>query len=1842
MKTRCVLGVVVCLFVTFGANLALGQSGVQDFDRQNVLSRLRLRSGESFTFRANEENGTVSFLQGKLSGQLGQEVERSARQVLEAHTALLGIQKPSEEFVLWGSSRDQLGMTHVRMSQQYNGVPVFGGEIVVHFNADGSARSLNGRYFPTPSLEVTPSLSSQQAVEKAKAQLATAPILRQPIISALNIYAEKQEAHLTWKVVIPAHHPLGNWTYFIDAHSGEVRHFFNDLQTDGSAVGSGPALDGSTKPVHSFLEGADYWLIDTSLPMYSGKYERDATAGALIGYDAFSVPTNDPGFDIALLRDPNNDNVWNDYPGLRSAVQAQSFLRQTLEFYRTEYGRNSWDNRGSTVNFVVHYSKDFNNAFYAGNGLLVFGDGDGLIFSDLSGSLDVIAHEFTHGVTDGSARLVYQNQSGALNESISDIFGAVIDNDDWLLGEDIYTPTVPGDALRSMEDPTRSGDPAHMNDYQLLSLSVDNGGVHTNSGIPNKAFYNIASVIGRKKAGQIFYRALTLYMTPLTQFVDARRYCLAAVDDLHGKTSPEYKAVQDGFDAVGIVDGPPSLTPVALSFGVAVNGLLSLQDYNLYYIDMPENTASLRLATTTTSFNVLNLYVSRERIPNPDEADYFAATTSSSETVNITTTNYPPLAGGRHYILVAAVNGGSYTITATNTDPQIVYVDSAATGANDGTSWANAFKTIQAGLTAATTGKWVWVANGTYNERITLKLGVALFGGFAGNETSLNQRNPLVNRTIIDGSNSGTVVNCEDDSRIDGFIIQNGNSFSGGGLNAFSDRVLISNNVIRNNSTSSRGGGLYASGTFDFAVIVGNVLYGNKETSTTANGAGMYFDNTGGYVSMNTIVNNTGDGIYRNAISFVPLIENLIIRGNTTQVDGFAFVGYSNIQGGLPGSFGVIDADPLFVNAAANDYRLTANSPCIDAGNPQQKDADGTRRDMGAFFFAQTHSGAEIALSANALNFGSVFVGENAMRVLAIENPGVADLNISSITTTSVAYTLSETNMTIRPGQSRNLFVTFKPAAATTSNATLTLVSNDASEGTLNVALNGSGSTLPPKIATTPNELSATVGLNGAASKFIIVENKGVSNLNYQVKVSSSSFSTETFGAQDNAFSGSSRMRGNIYHTDVATVLNKIEMFLNNFNSTTVIEFVVYQAETLPGPMVRAFSKPISNPGTGAKFYSSGDIAVPLQANKYYFIGAGWNNSLTYYLANSVPPFATSFGTLEYGSEENVYPAPLIYDPSDFFLHSPYYQRLTTGGSGWAAASASSGSIAPGASGSIRVDINAAGLAEGEYQAGVTIKSNDPHRAQQHIPLNLRVGGVPPAPTHFTFTENTGESYSIIIDAAVLGNPSMPLEFGDEIGVFAPPSAAGQPALCVGAAVWTETGALALTTWKDDDQTPVVDGFKPGQVMNFQIWDKSADAFYPAEATYTSGDGKFGTGIFARINPLKGRVVRTQSVIEPPRWSWISLAVKPDNLNAAAVISSLKNLVIMKNNAGQIYTPTPPPFNGIGNVNIHEGYAIYLSAADVWTVAGEDIADNEPLPVIAGWNFVAYYPEKEIDVATALASILTNLNIALADDGKFYVPGVVNSIGNLRPSEAYKVNMKAPGTLVYPVASALARVADQTPRVELQAPQFYQARQHSAGYHAVVIDNLALQSSTLNGDEEIGIFTADGFCVGAARVQLHAPTPIAVWQDNPDTPEHDGYRAGETLHYRLYRPYLRSEQDLLSNWRGDLTQSPFTRMTLAEPSLPTVYELSQNYPNPFNPETVIHFALPEKAKVKVQIFDALGRSVRVLLEAEKPAGFHEVTWNGRDADGRPVPSGIYFYKLEAGAFFAIRKMSLIK
>lgn len=197
---------------------------------------------------------------------------------------------------------------------------------------------------------------------------------------------------------------------------------------------------------------------------------------------------------------------------------------------------------------------------------MFYGNGDVAFSSPLAKALDVAGHEMSHGVIQNTANLEYVGQSGALNESYADIFGAMIDRDDWQMGEDVTNASIfPTGAIRDLSNPNNGGSgpnspgwqPKHMNEFQNLPNTPegDNGGVHVNSGIANKAFFNLANAIGKDKAEQIYYKALTDYLVKSSQFVDMRNAAEKAAKDLHGNNSAEVIAVQNAFAAVGIGSG---------------------------------------------------------------------------------------------------------------------------------------------------------------------------------------------------------------------------------------------------------------------------------------------------------------------------------------------------------------------------------------------------------------------------------------------------------------------------------------------------------------------------------------------------------------------------------------------------------------------------------------------------------------------------------------------------------------------------------------------------------------------------------------------------------------------------------------------------------------------------------------------------------------------------------------------------------------------------------------------------------------------------------------------------------------------------------------------------------------------------------------------------------------------------------------------------------------------------------------------------------------------------------------------------------------------------------------
>lgn len=253
-----------------------------------------------------------------------------------------------------------------------------------------------------------------------------------------------------------------------------------------------------------------------------------------------------------------------------SVNEAYDGTGSVYDFFAGVFERNSIDGHGMQLDSTVHYRRLFSNAFWNGQ-QMVFGDGDGEIFNRFTGSIDIIAHEMAHGITQYEAALRYTGQQGALNESLSDVFGVLTaqyllnqraDEAEWLVGAGLFTSNINGVAIRSMKAPGTAYDdqligkdeqPAHMEDY--VETIEDNGGVHINSGIPNKAFYNLAIALGGyawEIAGKIWYVSVLEKLKSGTLFTEFARMTNEVAGNLYGKRSKEQNRVNQAWADVGI------------------------------------------------------------------------------------------------------------------------------------------------------------------------------------------------------------------------------------------------------------------------------------------------------------------------------------------------------------------------------------------------------------------------------------------------------------------------------------------------------------------------------------------------------------------------------------------------------------------------------------------------------------------------------------------------------------------------------------------------------------------------------------------------------------------------------------------------------------------------------------------------------------------------------------------------------------------------------------------------------------------------------------------------------------------------------------------------------------------------------------------------------------------------------------------------------------------------------------------------------------------------------------------------------------------------------------------
>lgn len=529
-KNKRVLSSVLAFTIGMGAWMAGGSSAFAD----------------EYKINYDEDYGTPSYIIENWEAPQELSKEEIVHAYMKQNSAKFKLSQSdaTESFEIVEETADEnTGTHHFKLEQVYEGIPVFLGGQTIALDENNNVTSYFGKVVPgldEENINTDSTISEEDAIELAKnaidEKIGTVTEYDSELGVEQYIYEHNGEFYNTYLVTASTSKPeIGFWHYFIDATNGEVVDSYNAAH---NVTAFGVGVFGERQMFKASLLDGLYGL-------------HDQTRGN--GVLTFDNNDND-----ALVTSVSK--MFSD----GAAVDAHANAQKTYDYYLDTFGRDSVDDKGQQLLSRVHYGTNWNNASWNGT-YMSYGDGDGIRFNNLAGGLDVAAHEMTHGVIQHSANLIYRDESGALNESISDIFGAMVDRDDWIIGEDIMADGTLG--LRSLEDPavlienrTQAPYPDHWS--KRYEGPLDNGGVHINSSINNKAAYLVSEGgehygvavegVGREATEQIFYRALTLYLTRSSDFSMMREAAIQSATDLYGSNSAAVDAVEQAYNAVGV------------------------------------------------------------------------------------------------------------------------------------------------------------------------------------------------------------------------------------------------------------------------------------------------------------------------------------------------------------------------------------------------------------------------------------------------------------------------------------------------------------------------------------------------------------------------------------------------------------------------------------------------------------------------------------------------------------------------------------------------------------------------------------------------------------------------------------------------------------------------------------------------------------------------------------------------------------------------------------------------------------------------------------------------------------------------------------------------------------------------------------------------------------------------------------------------------------------------------------------------------------------------------------------------------------------------------------------
>ncbi|XXF80541.1 M4 family metallopeptidase [Myxococcaceae bacterium GXIMD 01537] len=587
----------------------------KDADIQSALARFQEARVVGST------DGVPYYIEGRLGRVSQVSAQRARNEPGDAARAALGDIAPAfrlsdADLSFQRATTDAQGNQHLRFQQLKDGLPVVGGQLLLHLDRDGNIFAANGSARDGEKVSTSPAVAADAALKAAVDGASASGARAQGPASLVFLRPEGgRELRLAWRVRVTGERqgmPADDLVY-VDAQRGGILDVHPQIHS---------ALN---RKVYSANNGS-------TTPGTLKRSEGQAAIG-----DAHV--------------DQNYDQLGNTY-----------------NCYQTLFGRDSYDNAGAALISTVHYSSNYVNAYWDGT-QMVYGDGNGVDSIELGKDLDVTVHELTHAVTDTESDLIYSGESGGLNESMSDIFAGVceswtrswaVDADVFMIGEDIWTPGTANDALRYMDDPAKDG--ASLDFYGDYSSGVD---VHYSSGISNLVFallskggthprgttsLNVAA-IGPEKAGRIFYKANTDLFTASTTFEQAKTYTIQAAQAL-GYDAATVQAVTDAWSAVGVPPPPPVTTP--LSNGVAVTGLSGSSGNKKYYtLEVPagQNSLSFELSGGTGD---ADLYVRNGSAPTTSAYDCRPYKSGNAEVCSFTAP-----AAGTWYVMVHAYSAYS-------------------------------------------------------------------------------------------------------------------------------------------------------------------------------------------------------------------------------------------------------------------------------------------------------------------------------------------------------------------------------------------------------------------------------------------------------------------------------------------------------------------------------------------------------------------------------------------------------------------------------------------------------------------------------------------------------------------------------------------------------------------------------------------------------------------------------------------------------------------------------------------------------------------------------------------------------------------------------------------------------------------------------------------------------------------------------------------------------------------------------------------------------------------------------------------------------------------------------